>query len=177
MRNFKFLFLALIVMCSLGMLFSFAKKDNLQTKQNFAVTGGDQSLTGGGTAQEVYDDPNKYSRSTVTINAIKKSNGSVNGHLTYIYRAGEFNFDADIDCLIIAGNIASVSGTIKKVGGKNASSFPNYYVGQRIQISIQDNGNDQDLMSDLNRGAGLNCATPPVDGPYIPISGNFTIHQ
>ena len=62
-------------------------------KQLSTRSAGNQSVTGGGTTIEL------GKVSTFVFNAIKKSDGSVSGHMNYKFRGGPITWAADINCL------------------------------------------------------------------------------
>ena len=131
-----------------------------------------QSAHGGGTAIE-FD-----RRSTFVFNAVRHVNGSVTGTLVYMFR--DFGLDykvhMDLDCLIIEGNRAKVSGLITKVTA-NVPIPPFAGVGSRASLQVEDNGSggsgSPDKYSDLH---GFEAMCGDDLDPYIPIDGNIVIN-
>jgi hypothetical protein len=136
-----------------------------------ASAGGNPSATGGGTAEELGE------TSTFTFNAVQHKDGTVNGHLVYHVRAFAISVWMDIDCLMVTGNRAVLSGKVTKVSG-DTDPFPFIYVGQDGVFQVEDNGEGggvpPDLFSDVNLDTGVTCTDTPPD-VYIPISGNIQV--
>lgn len=132
---------------------------------------GNQSVTGGGTAEELGE------ISTIVFNAVKKSDGSVTGHLVYHDRAEDVTFEADINCVTIDGNQARLTGILTKTFGPNADqSIP---VGSMVTFFVMDNGEGNgappDQVSNLYYTTNVLCNVMRPDLIYIPINGNIQI--
>ena len=144
-----------------------------------ASAAGNSSATGGGTAEEA------GARSTFVFNAVKKSDGTVQGHLVYQVRAFTLTIIMDLDCLVVEGNVATMSGVITKV----SEEIPGFiFVGQQGSFRVVDNGQGADaapdLYSDLFLGpgpAGPNvCTDYQANGnspAHIPVSGNIQVRE
>jgi len=135
-----------------------------------ARTEGIQSAHGGGTAVEF------ERRSTFTFNAVKHGDGSVTGHLFYFFRDFDLDFKVrmDIDCLIIDGNRAKVSGIITQI----SANFPGepWWLGARGSLQVEDNGNGNGASPDRYSDFHFFEATCTDDNePYIPIDGNIVV--
>jgi len=131
---------------------------------------GNPRATGGGTTEEVGE------KSTFVFNAIKKNDGTVNGHLVYQFRGDNSSFKMKLDCLTIVGNNAIMSGVITQIEGDNLP--PSFFVGQRAEFQVEDNGeggdDPPDLISDLIIFPGANCGLR-APTPYLPIDGNIQV--
>jgi hypothetical protein len=142
-----------------------------------ATAAGNSSATGGGTAEEA------GALSTFVFNAVKKSDGTVQGHLVYQVRAFPVTIMIDLDCLVVEGNVATMSGVITKV----SEEFPGFiFVGQQGAFQVVDNGQGvhaaPDLYSDLFLGPGPSgpnvCTEYEANGnapAHIPVSGNIQV--
>jgi hypothetical protein len=143
-----------------------------------ASAAGNSSATGGGTAEE------GGARSTFVFNAVEKKDGSVEGHLVYQVRAFPVTIMMDLDCLVVEGNVATMSGVITKV----SEEVPGFiFVGQQGSFQVVDNGQGAhaapDLYSDLFLGLGphgepnlcTNYLANGNAGAYIPVSGNIQV--
>lgn len=88
-----------------------AADESLVSKQDIARAAGDnQMANGGGTTVEGGE------KSTFVFNAVKKSDGSVTGHLIYLIRVSNITVKMDLDCVrFIGGNIAVLSGIVTEV--------------------------------------------------------------
>ena len=98
-----------------------------------ANAAGNSSATGGGTAEE------PGGLSTFVFNAVKKSDGTVTGHLVYHVRGfpPPIIIWMDLDCLIVAGNVAKIGGVVTKV----SEEIPVFiFVGQEGVFQVVDNG-------------------------------------
>ncbi len=136
-----------------------------------ASASGNPRATGGGTAQEGTE------KSTFTFNAIRHNNGTVNGHLVYQFRLGDFGIHMSIDCLNIIDNQATLSGTVTHVSGTPPAFI---FVGQKAVFKVEDNGQGggapPDLISDVFLFAGATCNNPfPV--VYLPVDGNIQVRD
>ena len=131
---------------------------------------------GGGTTVEGGE------KSTFVFNAVKKSDGSVTGHLVYLIRVSNITVKMDLDCVrFIGANTAVLSGIVTEVSGENIPSY--IRVGSNAFFEVVDKGqgndSDPDLISDLffPIGAGsanANCTNRRA-GTYLPISGNIQV--
>jgi hypothetical protein len=96
---------------------------------------------------------------TYSFNAIQNRNGSVSGHLTVDSRGQNSVFHGDVNCLIINGNEAFISGIITNV---TPNSDPSAFalLGQLFVLRLVDNGegspNPVDLVSDVI--IGVDCS-------------------
>ncbi len=135
-----------------------------------AAPAGNPRASGGGTTEEFGE------KSTFGFSAIKKNDGTVNGHLVYHFRGGNISIKMDIDCLTIDGNNAIMSGVVTQVDGDNVPAF--IFVGQRAEFQVEDNGeggdDPPDLFSNINLGPNASCnLIAPL--PYLPIDGNIQV--
>jgi hypothetical protein len=135
-----------------------------------ATAAGNSSATGGGTAEEA------GGLSTFVFNAVKKGDGTVTGHLVYQVRGLPITFMMALDCLIVAGNVATMSGVVTHV----SEEIPGFiFVGQEGVFQVVDNGQGADaapdLYSDLFLGPGESCINYPYPPAHIPISGNVQV--
>jgi hypothetical protein len=130
---------------------------------------GNAHVNGGGTAAELGE------ISTFTVNALKKKDGSVQGHVTYHVRGMDFSFRMDITCMTITGNRATLAGVVSQFIG---SGEPPVWIqlGMTGTFAVEDNGQGQDVdkISDVFLGVS-NCGANPLT--YIPISGNIDISE
>ena len=122
-------------------------------------------------------------RSTFVFNAVKKSDGTVQGHLVYQVRALPVTIMMELACLVVEGNVATMSGVFTKV----SEEFPGFiFVGQEGSFQVVDNGQGVDaaldLYSDLALGPGPSgpnvCTEYEANGnapAYIPVSGNIQV--
>jgi hypothetical protein len=86
----------------------------------------------------------------------KAAGGNVNGQIT-------------VNCVTIAGNTATISGTVTHSNDKSL-------IGSEGVFQVVDNGNRADLASIINFhqvGVGTNCTSGEFD--LSPVKGNFTI--
>ena len=178
-----------LLACALALgIFGCAKEDikapnvsdeSATSKQDITLTtraGGNQMANGGGTTVEGGE------KSTFVFNAVKKSNGSVTGHLVYQIRVSNIGIKMDLDCVRFIGtNTAVLSGIVTEVSGDNIPFY--IHVGSNAYFEVVDKGqgNDSapDLISDLffPIGAGssnANCTNRRA-GTYLPISGNIQV--
>ena len=134
-----------------------------------ATAAGNSSATGGGTAEEA------GALSTFVFNAVKKSDGTVTGHLVYQVRGFPFTFMMTLDCIIVAGNLATMSGVVTNV----SEEIPDLiFVGQEGVFQVVDNGQggkEPDLFSDLFLQPGASCTDWPFPPAHIPIRGNIQV--
>ena len=127
--------------------------------------------TGGGTTLELGE------KSTLTFNAVRHNNGTVNRHLVYQFRGGDHGIHMSIDCLNISGNQAALSGTVTQVTG---TPPPFVFVGQKAVFKVEDNGQGAgappDLISDLFLFGTATCTIAyPFLNLYLPIDGNIQV--
>ena len=155
-------------------------EESLISKQEVTLTtraaGGNQMANGGGTTVEGGE------KSTFVFNAVKKSDGSVTGHLVYLIRVSNITVKMDLDCVrFIGGNTAVLSGIVTEVSGENIPWY--IHVGSNAYFEVVDKGqgndSDPDLISDLifpigTGSANVNCTNRRVR-TYLPISGNLTV--
>lgn len=134
--------------------------------------GGEAHVNGGGTTTE------GGKVSTFVFNAVQQPDGSVNGHLNYMFRKGGLNIKMDIDCMKINGDMATLSGVVTSVEGKG-DPIPFVFVGQRASFTVEDNGQGSkaapDMISDLILYGGASCSDNWT--PYLEISGNIDIKE
>lgn len=130
-----------------------------------------QSAYGGGTAVEF------ERRSTFSFNALRHSDGEVTGTLVYIFR----DFDADfqvhlnLDCLIIEGNRAKLSGLITRISA-NFPLPPFISVGSRGSLQVEDNGTgNADLPDKYSDVHFFRATCADENDPYIPLDGNIVV--
>ena len=189
MKTTKFSYFMPLLACALALgIFGCAKEDikapnvsdeSATSKQDITLTtraGGNQMANGGGTTVEGGE------KSTFVFNAVKKSNGSVTGHLVYQIRVSNIGIKMDLDCVRFIGtNIAVLSGIVTEVSGDNIPFY--IHIGSNAYFEVVDKGqgNDSapDLISDLffPIGAGssnANCTNRRA-GTYLPISGNIQV--
>ena len=189
MKTTKFSYFMPLLACALALgIFGCAKEDikapnvsdeSATSKQDITLTtraGGNQMANGGGTTVEGGE------KSTFVFNAVKKSNGSVTGHLVYQIRVSNIGIKMDLDCVRFIGtNTAVLSGIVTEVSGDNIPFY--IQVGSKAYFEVVDKGqgNDAapDLISDLffPIGAGsanANCTNRRA-GTYLPISGNIQV--
>ena len=148
---------------------SYSKVAKLNT--GYAVFG-NPHVNGGGST------PEGNEKSTFVFNAVQHNDGSVVGHLNYMFRASGIDIQMDLDCLDINGNRATLSGVVTHVFGDGP--VPGFiFVGQRASFTVQDNGQGKgaspDLISDLILYGGASCANNWFT--YLPISGNIDIKE
>jgi hypothetical protein len=138
----------------------------LYTTPVFAA--GNPSATGGGTTVEGGE------KSTFTFNAIQHKNGTVSGHLVYHFRAADFSFHMDIDCLRIIGNHAVIGGTVTKVTGP---APPYIFEGAPAVFEVEDNGEGSAAPPDLISDVFFEVPTCQIFNaqPYLPIDGNIQV--
>ena len=134
---------------------------------------GNPRATGGGTTVELGE------KSTFVFNAVKHSDGTVNGHLVYQFRGGDISIHMTLDCLnIIGGNTAEMAGVVTEVHGAVIPSF--IFVGQHGEFAVTDNGQGNgappDLISDLFLFAAADCGGG-VATPYLPVDGNIQVQN
>ena len=189
MKTTKFSYFMPLLACALALgIFGCAKEDikapnvsdeSATSKQDITLTtraGGNQMANGGGTTVEGGE------KSTFVFNAVKKSNGSVTGHLVYQIRVSNIGIKMDLDCVRFIGtNTAVLSGIVTQVSGDNIPFY--IQVGSKAYFEVVDKGqgNDAapDLISDLffPIGAGssnANCTNRRAR-TYLPISGNIQV--
>ena len=135
-----------------------------------AQAGGNPKATGGGTTVELGQ------KSTFTLNAVQKPDGSVSGHMLYNFRGGDDVIHMDIDCLNIIGTSAKLSGVVTSVQG-NPPSY--VFVGQHAVFTVTDNGQGgqapPDLISDVILFPTASCTAAFTPIPYLPIDGNIQV--
>ena len=190
MKTAKFSYFMPLLACALALgIFGCAKEDikapnvseqSVTSKQEVSLTtraaGGNQMANGGGTTVEGGE------KSTFVFNAVKKSDGSVTGHLVYLIRVSNITVKMDLDCVrFIGGNIAVMSGIVTEVSGENIPWYIS--VGSKAFFEVVDKGqgndSDPDLISDLifpigTGSANANCTNRRA-GTYLPISGNIQV--
>ena len=166
MRKLSFFFGGTLFLGFLLTATAFKPLPKAVTAKKFATS----SVNGGGSAIE------GGVKSTFVFNAVSHEDGSTNGHLVYNLRLSGVTIQMDIDCLnILAGNRATLGGTVTSVSGDN---IPNYiFVGQRASFTVEDNGNggSNDKISDLFLGSETSCADNW--STYLSIQGNITIRE
>lgn len=172
MKKLLTILTAALFLFALATIYAFASTHAVKQQSNITISAADGNphANGGGTTIE------GGKVSTFVFNAVQHSDGSVNGHLNYMFREADINIQMDIDCLDINGNRATLSGTVTQVGG--SATPPSYiFVGQRASFTVQDNGQGKgsapDLISDLFLFGGASCANNWVT--YLPISGNIDV--
>ena len=190
MKTIKFSYFIPLLACALVLGIFGCTKENIKapsvseesvtSKQEVTLTtraaGGNQMANGGGTTVEGGE------KSTFVFNAVKKSDGSVTGHLVYLIRVSNITVKMDLDCVrFIGANTAVLSGIVTEVSGENIPSY--IRVGSNAFFEVVDKGqgndSDPDLISDLffPIGAGsanANCTNRRA-GTYLPISGNIQV--
>ena len=188
MKTTKFSYSMPLLACAFALgLFGCAKEDikapsvvneSIISKQDVTLTtrASTQMANGGGTTEE------GGAISTFVFNAVKKSDGSVTGHLVYLIRVSNITVKMDLECVRFIGtNTAVLSGIVTEVSGDNIPSY--IHVGSNAFFEVVDKGqgNDSnpDLISDLffPVGAGssnANCTNRRA-GTYLPISGNISV--
>ena len=189
MKTTKFSYFMPLLACALALgIFGCAKEDikapnvsdeSATSKQDITLTtraGGNQMANGGGTTVEGGE------KSTFVFNAVKKSNGSVTGHLVYQIRVSNIGIKMDLDCVRFIGtNTAVLSGIVTEVSGDNIPFY--IQVGSKAYFEVVDKGqgNDAapDLISDLffpigTGSANANCTNRRAR-TYLPISGNIQV--
>ena len=179
-----------LLVCALVLgIFGCAKEDikapnvseeSVTSKQEVTLTtraaGGNQMANGGGTTVEGGE------KSTFVFNAVKKSDGSVTGHLVYLVRVSNITIKMDLDCVrFIGNNTAVLSGIVTQVSGDNIPFYIRVGSNAYFEVVDKGQGNDSnpDLISDLifPIGAGsanVNCTNRRVR-TYLPISGNIQV--
>jgi hypothetical protein len=136
-----------------------------------ASAAGNSSATGGGTTEE------GGAKSTFVFSAVQQKNGAVTGNLVYHVRAWDLTIMMDLDCLMVVGNAAAISGVVTKVSPEGLG----VYTGEQGLFYVVDNGQGAnaapDLLSDLYLGPGASCDLGFIPGydPYIPVSGNIQV--
>ena len=190
MKTVKFSYFMSSLACALILgIFGCSKEDikapnvseeSVTSKQEVTLTtraaGGNQMANGGGTTVEGGE------KSTFVFNAVKKSDGSVTGHLVYVIRVSNITVKMDLDCVRFIGNKTAVlSGIVTEVSGNNIPFY--IHVGSNAFFEVVDNGqgNDAnpDLISDLffpvgTGSANANCTNRRAR-TYLPISGNIQV--
>jgi hypothetical protein len=172
MKKFKSFMPISVFIVLLIVVSAFIAKHNTLSATKISVTSsnlGNRHVNGGGTTTE------SGKVSTFVFNAVELPDGTVNGHLNYMFRAGDLDIKMDIDCMSINTNRATLSGTITDVTG-NTAGYPFVVVGAQASFTVQDNGNGNggDLISDLI--VGRTCAGGELV-TYLPIKGNISIKQ
>ncbi|MBK9676358.1 MAG: hypothetical protein IPO82_14425 [Betaproteobacteria bacterium] len=139
-----------------------------------ATAAGNSSATGGGTTEEA------GATSTFVFNAVQRKNGDVTGHLVYHVRGWPVTIMMDLDCLIVEGNTAKMSGVVTQV----SEEYPGLiFVGQDATFMVEDNGQGAnagpDMFSDLFLEPGASCDDPRLGTdpfvPYLPVRGNIQV--
>jgi len=113
---------------------------------------------------------------TFAFVANKDSAGNTLGELQLDNRALDAKIHADINCLSVAGNVATMSGTVQ-----DATNFP---VGTPVWVKVADNGEGSNAPSDqitllllFTAGPGIPCSQ---DIPQLPLQdieeGNVQVH-
>jgi hypothetical protein len=129
-----------------------------------------QSAYGGGTAVEF------ERRSTFSFNAIQHSDGNVTGTLIYMFRDFDLDFKVhmNVDCLIIEGNRAKLSGLITKISAN--IPLPPLVIGTRASMQVEDNGTaNADLPDKYSDFHFFQATCADENEPYIPIDGNIVV--
>jgi hypothetical protein len=141
------------------------------------------SVTGGGSTVEDCGKPVGALRDAYVYDAVGHADGSVTGHVVAQQRACLVEIALDVDCLAIDGNVATLSGIVRKTRGP---VFDRFAVGRPVITAVQDNGEGHgaapDLISDLWGYPGANCHVPPPPNvdltPYYPLtSGNIQVRS
>ena len=138
----------------------------LSVKKSFQ---GNAHVNGGGTTTEGGE------VSTFVFNAVDNGDG-VDGHLNYNFRSGNVDIKADIQCMNIVGNRATLAGVVTSLN--TDITLPSWmFVGQHVSFTVEDNGQGKnvDKISDLIFGSTVSCANNWVT--YLPIKGNIDISE
>jgi hypothetical protein len=110
------------------------------------------------------------------FNAVRHSNDEVTGTLVYMFRDFNLNFKVhmNVDCLIIEGNRAKVSGLITQISAN--IPLPPSLVGSRGSLQVEDNGNANPVLPDKYSDFHFFQATcADENDPYIPLDGNIVV--
>lgn len=110
----------------------------------------------------------------ITVNAIAGATPTAgSGRATFQDKAagGNFNGQINVNCVKIAGNTATVSGTVTHSNNKSL-------IGQEAVFQIVDNGKRTDFASIINFhvvGTSTDCTAGEFD--VAPVKGDFTVRQ
>ena len=129
-----------------------------------------QSAYGGGTAVEF------ERRSTFSFNAIQHMDGTTTGTLIYMFRDFDLDFKVrmNVDCLIIEGNRAKLSGLITQMSAN--IPLPPLIIGTRASMQVEDNGAaNADLPDKYSDFHFFQATCADENEPYIPIDGNIVV--
>lgn len=104
--------------------------------------------------------------SNYSLNAVQYADGSVKGQFTDKWTNG-YGFHAKIDCLVVEGNEAWVSGVI--TSGRTASGFD--LVGIHITTRVKDNGTSANDPLDQISGSFFSWPEDGIDcNDQIPLT-------
>ena len=114
---------------------------------------------------------------TASFHAVQHQDGTITGSLVVKSRAQDVRIFADIDCLSIALNTATVSGFVTQ------SNNPTFPPGNRVWFRVIDNGEGAnyppDMMTDIilfPATSTVNCTTN-LNFALLPIEeGNVQVH-
>jgi len=169
MRGFKTMLLAILLTGSLLVINAFTKAPTAPKVSGTKTAYGNAHVNGGGTTIE------KDKVSTFVFNAVQQDDGTITGHINYHYRGGDIYLQADVICMNIFGNRATIGGIVTNIRTDNPSNF--IVKGDVFTFTVQDNGQGKnaasDLISDLNFGGF--CSDN--NDTHLPISGNIDIKE
>jgi hypothetical protein len=152
--------LGVAVSVSLSLLALAGSADGASTSRDFAV--------GAGTGI-----PGMFGTDSIRLAAHQTSAGA-RGRLLLLRRGtpqGDVKVRADVYCIAVSGNLARVSGTVKK---SNSAFFP---IGSDLTFEIQDNGPPGRGTPDAF-SFGTNGGCTAVSGSFGTVSrGNLTVHD
>jgi hypothetical protein len=112
---------------------------------------------------------------TFSFSAITKKDGSVTGQAQLSNRGLDSKLHVDIDCMVVSGNTATISGVITN-SNVGLDGFTAYF-------TVVDNGeggaspDEMSLLAPIDPASGLDCTVPlnmvlyPIDG------GNVQVRQ
>lgn len=110
-----------------------------------------------------------------SINASRKTNGAVSGHLSYT--SSFLDFIGDVNCITLVEGKLTVTGVIKQLSRNSMGSFA--YIGIKYFVTFEDNGEGigapPDRMSYVGLGGPSGCESNTVAPNEI--QGNIQIIQ
>ena len=90
----------------------------------------------------------------LSFSALRDGDGETHGQFQSFDTTTGGKLHAEIDCIAVSGNLATLSGLVKS---SNVGLGP----GDRIAFTVQDNGEGKDvidIMSNVRGGSGLDCS-------------------
>src|SRR5687768_13220815 len=109
-----------------------------------AVTTSTASAGGNLAASGSWHTDFEIGRATAAFTAVQHADGTVSGNLEVYQRSNnpqyELRIHASLDCLVIIGNQATMSGIISHAVGPSPGLVDDYSVGTRVIFTVVDNG-------------------------------------